>query len=146
VKTVKNLCKYVNDTCTTDDHFGNTPLTLAAENDHMAVVRVLLENGANAERANSYQSTALHKAASFGHLDMCRLLLDWGAKVDPVDQWKDTPLHWAAWLGNLPMVKLLVERGADVSLKNDKGQTASDKARSEGREDVAEWLDLVSRQ
>jgi len=41
-------------------------------------------------------------------------------------------------------VKLLVKRGADVRVKSDFGQTASDVARSEGREDVAKWLDEVS--
>ena len=42
------------------------------------------------------------------------------------------------------MVKLLAERGADVWLKDDFGQTESYASRSEGREDVAEWLDEVS--
>jgi len=42
------------------------------------------------------------------------------------------------------VVKLLAERGADVRVKNDNGQTASDVARREGNEDVAEWLDSVS--
>ena len=106
---------------------------------------MLLEGGANAESANAYRSTALHQAAWNGHLDVCRLLLDWGAKVDPLDEWKETPLHLAAWAGHLSVVKLLVERGADVRLKNDFGQTASDVARSDRKEDVAEWLDSVSR-
>jgi len=42
------------------------------------------------------------------------------------------------------VVKLLVERGADVGVRNDNGQTASDMARSEEKEDVAEWLAEVS--
>ena len=106
---------------------------------------MLLEGGANVEGTNAYRSTAMHQAAWNGYLDMCRLLLDWGAKVDPLDEWKETPLHLAAWAGHLSMVKLLVESGADVRLKNDLRQTASDVARSERREDVAEWLDSVSR-
>jgi len=42
------------------------------------------------------------------------------------------------------VVKLLVKRGADVRLKNNNGQTASAGARSDGKEDVAEWVDEVS--
>jgi len=106
---------------------------------------MLLEGGANVQRANAEQRTALHEAAWNRYLEVCRLLLDWGAKVDPLDKWKDTPLHDAARLGYLSVVKLLVETGADVRLRNNKGQTSSDVAWSNGMLDVAEWLNSLSR-
>ena len=142
---MKILCKYANDTCTTDDYFRDTPLIYAAFYGHVEVVRLLLESGANPEKANADQRTALHFAAWNEMLEVCRLLLDWGAKVDPLDKWKDTPLHDAARLGHLSAVKLLVERGADVRLKNNKNLTAMDGARSELWKDVAKWLEWVSR-
>jgi ankyrin repeat protein len=145
LNTVKILFNYTNDNCTGDLILRDTPLIYAAIFGHVEVVRVLLEGGANVESANAYQSTALHQAAWNGHLDVCRLLLDRGAKLDPLDEWKDTPLHVSAWAGHLSVVKLLVEKGADVRVKNEDGETASDLARSEGKEDVAEWLFSVSR-
>jgi ankyrin repeat protein len=123
----------------------DTPLMNAAAKGHVVMVLVLVEGGANLQRANADQQTALHVAALYGHLDVCRLLLDWGAKVDPVDKWKYTPLHDAARLGHLSVVKLLVETGANVRLRNNNGQTASEMAQSNGMFDVAEWLDSVSR-
>jgi ankyrin repeat protein len=144
LNTVKILFSYTKDKCTKGFILRDTPLIYAAIFGHVEVVRVLLEGGADVESANAYRSTALHQAAWNGHLEVCRLLLDWGAKVDAVDEWKDTPLHVAAWAGHLSVVKLLVARGADVRLKNDRGLTASGMARSEGREDVAVWLFLVS--
>jgi ankyrin repeat protein len=143
VNTVKILIKYSNDNCTSDDGYRYTPLTYAAEYGHVEVVRVLLEGGANVDRAEAYQHTALHLVAHKGHLDVCRLLLDWGAKVDHMNVFKSTPLHDAAMLGHLSVVKLLVERGADVKVKDAWGRTASDWPRSEKKEYVADWLDNV---
>jgi ankyrin repeat protein len=144
VNRTKSYVNCTNDSCTTDDENRTPPLKYAALYGHVEVVRVLLEGCANIEGTDVYQSTALHAATWYGHLDVCRLLLDWGAKVDPVDVLKDTPLHDAAWRGYLSVVKLLVERGADVRVKNGRGQTASDMARSWGRQAVAEWLDSVT--
>jgi ankyrin repeat protein len=108
------------------------------------VVRVLLEEGAKIESAHVRRSTALANAAWNGILDVCRLLLDWGANVESLNEWKDTPLLLAAWKGHLSVVKLLVERGADVRVKNRHGSSASDVARGTGKEDVADWLDILS--
>jgi tankyrase len=143
VDSVKRWVNCINDSCTSDNQPRFTPLIYAAASGHVEVARVLLEGGANVQRANADQRTALHVAASYGHLDVCRLLLDWGAKVDPVDKWKYTPLNDAARRDYLSVVKLLVERGADVRLRNVDGMTASDVARSNGMLDVAEWLDSV---
>jgi ankyrin repeat protein len=139
VNRTKNLYRCSNDNCTGDDRYHDTPLTYAARYGHVEVVLVLLEGGANVDR------TTVVVAAQYGHLDVCRLLLDWGAKVDRLDRWQHTALHYAAWGGHLSVVKLLVERGADVGVKNDNGQTASDLARSEKKEYVADWLDSVRR-
>jgi ankyrin repeat protein len=112
VNTVKILLQYSNDIYTDNDVNRNTPLTYAATYGHVEVVRVLLEGGANVDRANGYGRTALHVADGYGHLDVCHLLLDWGAKVVPLDGEQYTALHVAALLGHLSLVKLLVERGA----------------------------------
>jgi ankyrin repeat protein len=141
---VKILVKCIDDCCEADDWHFNTPLTYAARQGRVEVVRALLEEGANVEETDVNTSTALHAAAWHGHLNVCRLLLDWGAKVDHVDRWKNTPLHDAAREGRLSVVKLLVERGADVGLKNDNGQTVSDLALCTGKKGVAEWLDSLA--
>jgi ankyrin repeat protein len=116
----------------------------AAAFGHVQLVRVLLEGGAGVERTSDYQQTALHLAAFYGHLDVVRLLLDWGAKVDPLDKDNYTSLHYAAMTGHLSVLKLLVDGGADVTLKNGRGQTASELSRSLGRHHFVDWLDSVS--
>jgi ankyrin repeat protein len=145
VNKTKILVKCAYENCTTDDYFRDIPLIIAAENNHVDVVRVLLEGGVNVERTNIFLRTALHYGAFYGYLDVCRLLLDRGAKVNPLDKWKFTPLHLAARNGHLSAVKLLVERGAEVRLKNEEGQTASEVAGIWRMKAVEEWLDSVSR-
>jgi ankyrin repeat protein len=140
VNLAKILVKWANDNCTTDDNVHYTPLMFAAAKNDVDLVRVLLEGGASVESTNDYQWTPLHVAAFYGHLEVCRLLLDWGAKVDSLDVSEETPLHHAAMTGHLSVVKLLVEKGANVRIKNGKGHTASDMARSKGFRNVAVWL------
>ena len=140
MKTTKILIECSNDNCNDNDGYRNTPLIYAAMYGNVEVVRVLLEGGANVDRADAYRDTALHWAAFYGHLDVCRLLLDWGAKVDRLNWWQNTALHWAAGWGHLSVVKLLVERGADVSVKGEGGRTASAFARLYEKKDVADWL------
>ena len=141
---MKILFKYANGTCTTDDKYRSTPLIYSGIYDHVGVVRVLLEGGADVRDTDAEGYTALHNAASHGNLNVCRLLLDRGAKVGSLNHLKQTPLHSAARKGHLSVVKLLVERGADVSIKCKSGKTARDLAGINGKKDVAEWLEPIS--
>jgi ankyrin repeat protein len=144
VNSAKILVTCTDKSCTKDDWFGSTPMMYAAHSGNVELVRVLLEAGFSAAKASTNQWTPLFTAALFGYLDVCRLLLDGGAKVNHVNVLKDTPLHLAALGGHLSVVRLLYNKGADYRLKNKKGQTARDVARSKGNEDVAEWLDWVA--
>jgi ankyrin repeat protein len=145
VNTTKRWAHCNSDSCTVDGGWSDTPLIHAAANGHVAVVRVLLEGGADVERGDRDNDTALNRAAREGRLEVCRLLLDGGARVNTVGYENYTALHWAAWSGQLSVVKLLVERGGDVSLKNDNGRTAAEEAEWAGHIDVAFWLNSVSR-
>jgi ankyrin repeat protein len=143
VNTVKRWAHGNSDSCTTDDEWRNTPLIVAAKYGRVEVVRVLLEGGADVQRANLDRHTALHVAAKRGHLEVCLLLLDCGANVNAVGCSKETALHLAARRTNLTVVKVLVERGADVRLKDKNGKIAADGA---WNRNVADWLHLVSRE
>ena len=60
-------------------------LVLAAQEGHLAVVRLLLEAGADKDAADTDGDTALHIAAKEGHLEVVRLLLEAGADKDAAD-------------------------------------------------------------
>ena len=102
---------------------GNTALHEASINDHIGVVRYLIDKGANLHREGKRRDgfTPLHYAASYGNLRIAKLLVDEGADVNAVVQSKAakregiTPLHLAVEDDNhFPMVDFLIANGADI--------------------------------
>jgi len=62
-----------------------SPLQIAAQYGHTAVVELLLDNGVNIDANNDGGQTggcALHRAAGEGALEVCRTLIKRGANVD----------------------------------------------------------------
>ena len=84
----------------------------AAGNDHLDVVRVLLDNGANREARDRDGETPLAYAARFGSHRICSLLIEKGANVDTRDEDGTTPLMLAAREGHVDVVRLLLDHGA----------------------------------
>ena len=95
---------------------GRTPLMIAAHCDGCsAIVKLLLEKGANAKAKDGTQRTALLEAATSNDMESVRLLVDAGADVNPADGNGFVPLNWAAGNCNQEMIKLLLARKADVN-------------------------------
>ena len=64
---------------------GETPLHVAARASHAAVIKLLLENGADVNAIDDQQMTVLKHAVYGGEVVAVRLLLEHGAKVDVGD-------------------------------------------------------------
>lgn len=105
-----------------DPRYWTDQLHLACQAGDVAVVRLLLECGADPNRHNvsatSDHGTALHYAARGGHLETARALLEHGAEVDARDGIGYTPLHEAVYGPHATageMVEFLLDSGADVN-------------------------------
>jgi len=108
---------------------GATPFLMAADRADAAMMRVLIELGADPFLPNLDNTTPLMAAAGLGTsspleeagtepeaLEAVRLLLDLGADIDLVNSDGDSAMHGAAF-GNFPtIVQLLADRGANADI------------------------------
>lgn len=97
------------------DKTGRTPLHEAAAGGHEALVRLLIDQGAEISAADEDERTPLHFAAGEGQEAVARLLMDLGANISDADKQGRTPLHLAAMRGQQAVARLLIDRAHQSS-------------------------------
>lgn len=121
------------------------PLEYALYHAPIALVRALLEAGADANFPSKEGSPSLFAALSSNHPDRgerVALLLDFGADIHQRCVNDFTPLHVAATRNQADAVALLLSRGADPNLRTriDHYATPLEEATRYGALDAAEML------
>lgn len=126
----------------TRDKKGRTPLHRVWCGDRAAVVKLLLDAGADIDAQDKEGCSVLHRACYIGHLDVVKILLERGANVHITDAADDslllelgigvncadnlqnsrtgnTPLHLAALFNErTDIATLLLDHGANVNAQN----------------------------
>ena len=125
VKRIQALIKDSPDLINAPDQKGVTLLESAAAKGKLAVVKVLLENGAAVDGLQQPSLTPLHYAAANGHKAIVDLLLSKGAKADAQSPSGVTLLHLAARKGYETVAKALLAAGAPVNVPT-KGTASAD--------------------
>lgn len=110
----------VNDRAFTQYGSG-TPLQIAAMSDNVAVVRLLLDHGADANVTGNDSWTLLHHALNSRNAELVETLLEHGADVNfyggPGSDWSSTsaPILIAVQTGDAAIVEVLLRHGADIN-------------------------------
>ena len=121
-----------------------TPLTIAARNGNIEIVRLLISYGAEVDHYNKEKS-ALHQAckhghytivvelinaratifgdclvtASFGaHKNIVKLLLQHGANPNHVCMHGNTALYWAVYNNRIDIIKILIQYGVNINVRH----------------------------
>lgn len=92
-------------------------LLAAAQRGDGPLVRLLLDRGADARRADDcVRSLPIHWAAAAASPGALIALIEAGSSVNARDASRRTPLHWAAEEGRAANIRALLDRGADPRL------------------------------
>jgi len=94
-------------------------------NNDLEALKNEIENGMDVNIQNKYGWTPLHVSIRRDRRDMVAYLLEQGADIDRVDGVGWTPLMEAVMDDMPELCAFLLEKGADVSIKNERGGSAS---------------------
>jgi ankyrin repeat protein len=125
---------------------GTTPLIRAAKSNDVALMRLLLDGGANPVLTQKDYTNALMVAAGGGGrpsnyaatpseataLEAVKLCVEKGVDVNAFNANGQTAMHLAAGRGADAIVRYLAEHGAALSVKNKQGRTPLDVAMGQG--------------
>jgi len=125
-------------------------LTNAAVMNHLPLVKLAIESGADAKLITSpYDGTALIAAAHLGHAEVVQLLIVAGAPLNHVNNLNWTALIEAIVLGNgganhQKVVRNLVDAGADLNLSDGNSVRPLSLARRSGYTEIAKILEAAN--
>jgi ankyrin repeat protein len=114
-----------------ENYYGETPLTLAAEFNHINIVKLLVEKGADLNKKNQNNITPLLRATIEGNKNIMGYLLKAGAKFIKNPQKYDLPLLELAekelWKPtnkeHVKAIGFLIELGGNINTKDKDGNT-----------------------
>lgn len=127
------------------DKSGMTPLIWAAGIGQPEAVAILVDNGAEIDVVEIHsKESAMMRAARIGNAGSLRILLDADGDMELKNMLGQTAAVIAAAQGRLEKVKMLGDAGADLSVRDLRGWTVLDHARSRTdseRTEVIEYLE-----
>ena len=118
-----------------------TPLHLATEQGRTNTIKLLLNSGADPNKANNIDgATPLCIASQEGHTDIVNLLLGAGADPNKASDEGANPILVAAQEGHFGVVKLLLGAGSDPNKAKNDGATTLCIASQEGYTGIVKLL------
>lgn len=126
---------------TTEEH-GN-PIHFAGQRKHREICRLLVKSGAIDDLIPSGNPSALklfRHAYSYEHEKVERILRAEPELVHLRDCHLRTPLHEACTHGDIRTVRVLLKFGVDLKAKDDRGQTAADRATAHRQHSIVKAL------
>ncbi|KAK4656128.1 hypothetical protein QC762_0057190 [Podospora pseudocomata] len=119
---------------------GRTPLSWAAQEGRLSIVKLLIQGGADPDKVDGRGYRPLYRALENGREAIARLLIDNGADIEAQDSSGSTALILALQYSHEAIARLLIDNGADIKARSNHGSTALILASQNGYEAIARLL------
>ena len=141
-ETVRRLLRVPDIDVNAASTFPSSPLTNAAANGNLEMVRLLVDAGADLNQKDGEEElTVLMKALNAESLPVVEYLISKGADVNAEDARGYTAVAWAAENRNPEFIKVLAEAGADLNkLQGPNGENALHIAVRNGNLEVVQYI------
>jgi ankyrin repeat protein len=124
LQKVQELIKADPDAVNLKDNSGRTPLHWAARNDHLSVVRFLVENGADVNAEDNRGIIPLYYSVWLGeNYEIAECLVNSGADVNFKRDNDTSLLYLVSRDGREKIAELLIKNGADLNHQDAVGKT-----------------------
>ena len=92
---------------------------------HLQIIQLLIDNGANIKKVDSFGNTLLYHAIEQENIILIELLIQLGCDINHCSRHdKDTALHYACFQKNREIISILIKNGADREKLNIYSKTA----------------------
>lgn len=119
----KSLLDKYPDLANTINDNKQTPLQVAINREHIRVVQVLLNSGADPNIIGAYGNNALHTACNRGNIIIVELILVQIVNIDAKNKKRKTALHMATFRKHYDIVELLLDKGSNPNIEYYEGNT-----------------------
>lgn len=113
----------------------------AAQEGHLDVMKVLVQNGADVNKVNDDRMSALMLASQRGHAPVVQYLVEQKADYDAATENNSTALMLACKRDNKDVVEILLAAGCELMMKDSRHRTARDIAEGRSSADLVKMLD-----
>ncbi|MBT3827584.1 hypothetical protein HOL34_02065 [bacterium] len=110
------------------------------------MVKLLVENGADVNRKDSYGNTPFTKCINENYKELVKLFMEHGADLGVKDRYGFSPLYFAVSKENMELVNLFIQDGADISAVSNDGSTILMEASYKNNVDIVKRLISAARE
>lgn len=123
---------------------GWTALRWAIQENHIDIVKLLIDSGADIEDVDDIGFTILNTAIGTKNLEIVKILVEKGVDINKITERGVSIITAFAW-GSIDIIKYLIEKGADISIADKDGKIPIDYAIDNEHQEIVDYIEEIGK-